>query len=278
MAPTVMEPYRQLVINEKEEEKEKEKTAVFERVVRPCLAELTGACLFVFIGCMCIPHSLAKEPGKSHPALAATPIALAHGLLIASLVISFGKVSGGHFNPAVTVGVALAGHIAPLLAVFYVGMQLIGGLLGAALCRAVDTKALFESLNGGAHILPPETSAGQGILCEMLLTTLLVLTVIMGTCDGRTKSERAPLAIGFCVLVDILAGINTSGASMNPARSFGPAVAVSVYNSDVWTYHYVYWVGPILGSILAGVLYRFFLANPDKRLFVDTFYYKQLRS
>ena len=84
--------YAKLIFDEVEKKRNEEKRGVFERIVQPCLAELTGACLFVFVGCMCIPHSLGKEPGKSHPAVAATPIAIAHGLLLASLIISFGKV------------------------------------------------------------------------------------------------------------------------------------------------------------------------------------------
>jgi glycerol uptake facilitator-like aquaporin len=84
--------------------------------------------------------------------------------------------------------------------------------------------------------------------------------------DQDTKNMLGPVGIGFAVAVGIMAGAKVCGASMNPARSFGPAVVVSTFNSDIWSYHYVYWVGPALGSLLAVLWYRLFLAGHQKRL------------
>ncbi|XP_064618111.1 aquaporin-8-like [Liolophura sinensis] len=191
-------------------------------------------------------------------------VAIAHGLTIALLVASFGAVSGGHLNPAVTLGVFLSGGIKPLLAMAYVVAQLLGSLVGAGLVRAVLPSTTFKAIGGGAHNLVQGVGPGQGIVCETLLTMTLVLAVLMCAVD-TDKNVLAPLAIGFAVTVDILAGINVTGASMNPARSFGPAVVVSNV-SNVWSYHYVYWVGPLMGSLLATLLYRLCFANPDNRL------------
>ncbi|KAK7507976.1 hypothetical protein BaRGS_00000941, partial [Batillaria attramentaria] len=114
----------------------------------------------------------------------------------------------------------------------------------------------FKAIGGGAHNLGENVTAGEGMLCEIVLTVVLVLTVLMAAVDPQTKSNLAPLAIGFAVFVDILAGISVTGASMNPARSFGPAVVVSNVSSDFWKYHYIYWVGPLIGAIVAAVWYR----------------------
>ncbi|XP_012935620.1 aquaporin-8 isoform X1 [Aplysia californica] len=226
----------------------------FDGLLRPCLAELVGVTLFVFIGTMSV---------NGNDTLG---IALAHGLAIALLVMSTASISGGHLNPAVTLGVFLSGSIAPLTALLYFISQLLGGILGSALTRGVLSQHTFTNISGGATTLGPTTSAAQGLLCEVVLTSVLVSVVLLAAVDEDTKNLLGPLGIGFAVVVDILAGASVSGASMNPARSFGPAVVVSVYDSDVWSYHYIYWVGPALGSLLAVIWYRLFLAGPHKRL------------
>ncbi|XP_067672685.1 aquaporin-8-like isoform X1 [Haliotis asinina] len=238
----------------------------FQKILQPCMAEFLGVCLFVFIGCMSVQDPLGVN-SKGNPALTSTTaVAVGHGFMIALLVVAFGNISGAHLNPAVTFGILLSGAITPIMAFAYVIFQLLGALVGAALVRAVLPLAEYKMINGGAHILTA-VEPGQGIVCEILLTTVLVLTVLMSAVDDHNKSNLAPLAIGFAVTVCILAGINTTGASMNPARSFGPAVALTVYNPDVWNSHYVYWVGPLLGSVIAAIFYRIIFACPEKRVF-----------
>lgn len=231
----------------------------YEEYVRPVLAEFFGVTLFVCVGCLSVSTGPAPEP---------IVIAFAHGLTIALLVIGLGDVSGAHVNPAVTAAALLAGAITPVKAVLYVVAQLLGGICGAGLTRGILSSTEYETIGGGAHNLASGVTAGQGMLCEIVLTVVLVLTILMAAVDPKHKSVLAPLAIGFAVVVDILAGIGITGASMNPARSFGPAVMMSHFTSKFWDYHYIYWVGPFGGAIVAGVWYRLFLASSEKRLFL----------
>ncbi|XP_062605108.1 aquaporin-8-like [Saccostrea cucullata] len=184
------------------------------------------------------------------------PIAIAHGLTIVVLIAGLGKISGGHFNPVVTLGVTLSGGMHWVASIFYVLAQLIGGMVGAAFVLAVLPETVYKSITGGAHTLGSGVYPGWAILAEGILTFLLVFTVLLTAVD-ENKTKLAPLAIGFSVAVDIIAGAKTTGASMNPARSFGPAVAYSKYGDvNVWEHHYVYWFGPICGAGVAALLYK----------------------
>ncbi|KAL3875607.1 hypothetical protein ACJMK2_033542 [Sinanodonta woodiana] len=228
-------------------------TGGFKTIVQPILAEFVGACVFVFIGCMASQNNLL------------TAVALAHGLTIALLIIGLGGISGGHFNPAVTLGVTLAGAIKPVLALGYFIAQVLGGLLGAAFVRAVLPYDIYVTTKGGRHSLGKGVDPGWAIFGEVILTTVLVFTVLMSSVNRLTKSKLAPLAIGFAVAVDIMSGGPTTGASMNPARAFGPAVVSFAAVSGSFDNHYVWWVGPLLGGVIAGLLYRCLFASSDKR-------------
>ncbi|KAJ8318385.1 hypothetical protein KUTeg_003476 [Tegillarca granosa] len=200
--------------------------------VRPVIAEFTGVCLFVFVGVLSV-----NGAGGNIVA-----VALAHGMTIALLIMGLGNISGGHFNPAVTLGVAITGNIKLILAVAYLLAQTAGGLLGAAFVRAILTSTEYKNISGGAQVLQStDTEPGWAILCEGILTFILVFTVLMNAVDVKTKNNLAPLAIGFTVAVDILAGGKVTGASMNPARTFGPTVVASPLVDGLWLYHYVYW-------------------------------------
>ncbi|XP_059141591.1 aquaporin-8-like isoform X3 [Physella acuta] len=227
----------------------------FEQYIRPCFAEFLGVTLFVFIGCTSVEGTGGNIVG----------IAIAHGFTIALLVTATGAISGGQLNPAVTIGVFLAGAISAIKAVLFILSQVAGGVLGAALSRGVLGNNVYHNITGGAHQLGPNTTVGEGLLCEVMLTTILVTVVLTTAVDDGTKSVVAPLAIGFTVVVDILAGGALTGASMNPARSFGPAVVVTSFDSSIWQNHWIYWVGPALGGLLAGISYRLILASPNHR-------------
>ncbi|XP_046576191.1 aquaporin-like isoform X2 [Haliotis rubra] len=209
---------------------------------RALAGELVGVCFYVFIGCMATPHPEGVDPGTKHPGAGAIPVALAHGLGLAFLSAALLKISGAHLNPVVTLGVVLCGEMGLGAGLAYVATQTVAGVIGASLCR--------------------------GVLCEAVLTCAVVLTYILAVVDPNTKSDRGPIAIGFSVVVCTLAGVATTGGSMNPARSFGSAVAVSAYNVDVWKFHYIYWAGPVFGAAIAVLFYRFVLASPEKRLVV----------
>ncbi|CAD5230742.1 unnamed protein product [Bursaphelenchus xylophilus] len=224
------------------------------------VAEFIGDLIFIFIGSISV--NLAQG--------ALINIALAHGLAIFVLVSSLGHISGGHFNPAVTLTVALAGKLHALWVIPYWLAQLSGGFVGALLVRAVFTLDEYDKVMGGATI--PNTAAlwYQSLITEIILTMILCQTVLMCAVD-TSKNVLAPLAIGMTVCLDILGGASISGASMNPARSLGPCAAATIFSTVnptmiFWDYHYVYWAGPFLGATIAAFIYRTFFAQADDRL------------
>jgi MIP family channel proteins len=179
-------------------------------------------------------------------------IALAHGLVLAVMVSAFGHVSGGHVNPAVTIGLLVGGKIGGGRAVGYIISQLVGGVIAGLLLRAIFPAAVWGPANLGTPGLAPNVSAGTGVLVELILTFFLV-TAVYGTAVDEKAPKIGGFGIGLVLVFDILMGGPLTGASMNPARTFGPAVA-----SGFWANHWVYWVGPILGGILAAVAYRIY--------------------
>nr|UBX27117.1 aquaporin 8 variant [Bubalus bubalis] len=206
----------------------------YERLVQPCLVELLGSALFIFIGCLSVIEN-GPDTGRLQPALA-------HGLALGLVIATLGNISGGHFNPAVSPAAMLVGGFKLTMLFPYWISQLCGGLIGAALAKE------------------PEQVAGA-VVAEVILTTVLALTVCMGAINEKTLGPLAPFCIGFSVTVDILAGGAVSGACMNPARAFGPAMV-----ANHWDYHWIYWLGPLLASLLVGVLIRFFIGDAKIRL------------
>ncbi|MFQ6019421.1 MAG: MIP family channel protein [Dehalococcoidia bacterium] len=188
------------------------------------------------------------------------PIAVAHGLAIALLVAAIWRISGGHINPAVTFGAVLSGRMNPLLGVLYVAAQVAGAVTGAALLKAVFLENVETLTNLGAHSvnLNAISSVETGALVEAILTFVLVFTVFATAIDSRGPTQLAPIAIGLAVLADHMVGVPLTGASMNPARSFGPA-AIANFWDDQW----VYWVGPLLGGGLAALTYTFLFMGDD---------------
>ncbi|XP_077979543.1 aquaporin-8-like [Glandiceps talaboti] len=227
-----------------------------ERWIRPVFAEFFGTMMFVFIG------SLSGVVGYGATVDQASGLlvtAAAHGFTITLLIAGIGQASGGHFNPVVTLGVLCCGQMNVILGGLYMIFQLVGAICGAAIVMGVLTTDQYNFINGGATLLGEGISTDKAIGCEWILTMVLVSTVLQAAVDSK-PSVLAPLAIGLAVLVDILAGGTISGASMNPARSFGPAV---IYGT--WTDHWVYWVGPPGGAISSAIIYKLILASQDKR-------------
>ncbi|VDO91071.1 unnamed protein product [Heligmosomoides polygyrus] len=177
--------------------------------------------------------------------------------------------SGGHVNPAVTVGLAAAGKIPPSEAVYYVISQLFGGFLGALVVRVLLPYDKYVLIQGGATLCAANTAWYQGFFAEALTTYFLVQTVLLTAVDSSTV--LAPLAIGFTILMDILAVGGISGASMNPGRSLGPNIAATIFMKDklsstFWTYHWIYYVGPVVGALVAVGLYKLFFAKHERML------------
>jgi MIP family channel proteins len=224
-----------------------------DRAVAALIAEATGTFLFFFVGAgsVVLGDYLAGNGGTGPGLLG---VALAHGLALAVLVSALGAVSGGHFNPAVTLAVWIMGKITPMRAGLYVVAQLIGALAAGLLLKVVFADA-WQASNIGTPALGTGITPIMGIAVEAVLTSLLVLVVI-----GTAVDPRAPkiggLAIGLAVAADILVGGPLTGAAMNPARWFGPAVAAGAYAD--W---YVWWIGPAIGAAAAALIYRSALAE-----------------
>ncbi|XP_054499885.2 aquaporin-8 [Agelaius phoeniceus] len=226
----------------------------YERHVQPCLAELLGTALFIFTGCL----ALLDQPGGT----GRLQPALAHGLALAATVAVLGDISGGHFNPAVSLAVWLLGGLHVSLLIPYWLCQLCGGVIGAGLAKAVAPSERFGNASGGALGGPTAREQLPAVLgAEIVLSSFLLLVVCMGAINGRTRTPLAPLCTGLTVTAGILAGGGVSGACMNPARAFGPALV-----ANCWNYHWVYWVGPMLAALLVGGLVRFLLGDQATRL------------
>ncbi|XP_046851395.1 aquaporin-8-like [Xenia sp. Carnegie-2017] len=217
-------------------------SSLFFKYIRPCIAEMFGTILIVFTD-ICLGWSNA----------------LAHGYLIFALIAATSSVSGGCFNPVVTLALTIFRGIQPVLAPLLVLSQILGGIIGAALARAGMSSENYKMNFGGVRILGANINPGQGILAEALATSILVLVVLMVLLDERNKSKLAPLAIGLSVVGGILTNHSITGGSMNPVRSFGAAVV-----KNYWKHHYVYWVGPFLGGMLSTLMYGFVLASPNQ--------------
>jgi MIP family channel proteins len=213
------------------------------------VAEAIGTFLFFFVGAGAVV--LTTHAGDGGPGLVG--VALAHGLVLAVLVSTFGAISGGHFNPAVTVAVRLAGGIEWSRAAMYVVVQLLGALAAGLALRAVFPESSWEPTGIGTPALGEGISVGAGIAIEAVLTLLLVLTVFGTAIDARAP-RLGGMAIGLALAADILMSGPLTGGAVNPARWFGPAVASGSF--DNW---YVWWVGPLIGAIAAAIIYRYVL-------------------
>lgn len=223
-----------------------------ERYLKPVVAELVGTFAFFFIGAGAI---VTDTYSSGHVTLIG--IALAHGLILAIMVSTFGATSGGHFNPAVTIGFLVTRRIKPDLAALYILAQLIGGTLSGLALRAIFASSVWQVTHLGTPVLGAGVSFGTGVLLEAILTFFLVLSVFGTAVDARAP-KIGGFAIGLTVMVDILVGGPLTGAAMNPARAFGPALA-----SGYWSNQLVYWIGPIIGGAIAALLYDYLILREN---------------
>ncbi|XP_040384264.1 probable aquaporin TIP4-3 [Oryza brachyantha] len=223
--------------------------------LRAVLAELLLTFLFVFSGVA--SAMAAAKLGGGDTIAGLTAVAAAHALVVAVMVSAGLHVSGGHINPAVTLGLAVGGHITLFRSALYVLAQLLGASLACLLLAAL---AAGEPVP--VHALAASVSAARGVLMEAVLTFSLLFAVYATVVDqqrrGAAGGALGPLLVGLVVGANILAGGPYSGASMNPARSFGPALV-----AGDWADHWVYWAGPLIGGPLAGLLYEsLFMGRP----------------
>ncbi len=209
-------------------------------------AEFLGTFTLCFVGqgAICIQELL----GPQGPGLLG--IAVAHGLALAVMVSALGAASGGHFNPAVTLGFLATGRQSGASALRYILAQLAGAVVASYLVSAFLPRSVWQAVNLGAAALHPEVSAGSGAVIEMILTFFLV-TVVWGTAVDERAPKIGGFGIGLVVTMGILVGGPLTGAALNPARAFGAALI-----AGAWQDHWVWWVGPVLGGAAAAVAYR----------------------
>uniref|UniRef100_A0A4W2EN85 Aquaporin 6 n=1 Tax=Bos indicus x Bos taurus TaxID=30522 RepID=A0A4W2EN85_BOBOX len=220
-------------------------------ISRALFAEFLATGLYVFFGV----GSALRWPLVLPSVL---QIAITFNLATAVIVQITWKASGAHVNPAVTLAFLVGSHISLPRAVAYVAAQLAGATAGAALLYGVTPGDIRE--NFGVNMVRSSTSTGQAVAVELILTLQLVLCVFAST-DSRQTTGSPAATIGASVAVGHLIGIYFTGCSMNPARSFGSAVIVGKFEV-----HWIFWVGPLTGAVLASLIYNFILFPDTKTL------------
>jgi MIP family channel proteins len=187
-------------------------------------------------------------------------IALAHGLAIGLCIIAAGHISGGHFNPAVTISLFATGRISLNEGVIYIGSQLLGAVAACVVLLATFPSELRDAVGFGIPAVGGGFSSGNALVAEMVATFFLVFVIFGTAVDLRSGKALTGLAIGLTITMDILGIGGVSGAAMNPARWFGPAVVDGNF-TDFW----IWIVGPIIGGLVAAFLWSnvFFVGEPE---------------
>ncbi|KAK6148835.1 hypothetical protein DH2020_016360 [Rehmannia glutinosa] len=231
--------------------------------VKAYIAEFISTLLFVFagVGSAIAYNKLTSDASLDPPGLVA--IAVSHGFALFVAVAIGANISGGHVNPAVTFGLAVGGQITILTGLFYWIAQLLGATVSCFLLKVVTGGLAIPTHGVGAGV-----GAIEGVVMEIIITFALVYTVYATAADPKKGSlgTIAPIAIGFIVGANILAAGPFSGGSMNPARSFGPAVASGDFSG-----HWIYWVGPLIGGGLAGLVYSNVFMQQEHQPLVSEF-------
>jgi len=209
--------------------------------------------VFIGAGSICADQYLTAA-GK--PGVGLLGIAVASGLAMGAMVTAVGHVSGGHFNPAITIGFWVTKRIGTLSAIFYWIAQLLGATAAAYLIKFIISDSVWRPVALGTPSLATDFTRTHGMALEAVMTFLLVFVFFATAVDAKGVFNKiAGFAIGLIITVGTLFGYPFTGAAMNPARAFGPALA-----SRAWQNHGVYWVGPLFGGVLGGFLYdRIFL-------------------
>ncbi|CAD6565881.1 MAG: hypothetical protein CYPHOPRED_000082 [Cyphobasidiales sp. Tagirdzhanova-0007] len=216
--------------------------------------ELVGTCMFIFLGLGCI--KTAQDSQSAAQAQTATSLGnqtiifISAGMGLSLLITAwvFYRITGGLFNPAVTLSLYLIGGLKPIRALLLGLAQIIGGIAGSALIAALTPNG---GINGAITSLEKGMNIAQGLFLEMFLTAMLVFTVLMLAAEKHKATYLAPIGIGLTLFVCQMFGTLWTGCGMNPARSFGPSVVTASFPK----YHWIYWVGPFLGSLLATGIY-----------------------
>jgi MIP family channel proteins len=217
--------------------------------LRRGVAEFIGTFALIFVAA-----------GGAAYARVGTDLALANGLVILVMVSAFGFISGGFFNPAVTLGFLVTRRIAPALAGLYFLVQFGGAALAALVLKWVLPAGPQNASHLGVPALGSGLGAGAGVVIEAILTFFLVWVIFASAVDPRgTFKQIAGIAIGFTIAFDVLMGFGLTGAAMNPARAFGPQLV-----GDHWANWWVWYVGPLAGGVIAAALYELLYLRPAR--------------
>jgi aquaporin NIP len=211
-------------------------------LARRAAAEGLAAFALVFAGCGAVVTNATRQN-----ALGSVGVSLVFGLVIMVMIYATGHLSGAHINPAVTIAFTLTRHFPGRDAVAYIGAQLVGATAGAVLLLTA-----WSSKPAALGATVPSVATGTALLYEIVLTAFLMFVIVAVATDTRAVGAAAAIAIGGTVGLDALFGGPITGASMNPARSFGPALA-----SGTWTDFWIYVVGPIVGAAIGALAYQF---------------------
>jgi MIP family channel proteins len=212
------------------------------QIVRHVYSEFIGTFALVFVGGGAIMAASGNNGGT-------LDVALAHGLVLSVLCTAFMPIAA-HFNPAVTIGFLFARRITPMLAAIHVLTQIGAAILAAFALKALFPSQLFSVTRGGGQLISPSVTAMQAWGLEAV-ATFLVMTSIYGTAVDKRSPSIGGFGIGLAFAFDILMIGPFTGASMNPARSFGPAVATGIFEAQA-----IFWTAPIVGAIAAAILYE----------------------
>jgi MIP family channel proteins len=216
-------------------------------LIRRAAAEGLAAFALVFAGCGAIVANVQYDA-----ALGAVGVSLVFGLIIMVMVYATGHLSGAHINPAVTIAFALSRHFPPRDAVAYIAAQLAGAAAGALLLLAV-----WPDQPAGLGATLPTVGVGSAFVYELVLTAFLMFVIMAVATDTRAVGAAAAIAIGGTVGLDALFGGPVTGASMNPARSFGPALAAGEWR-DFW----IYVLAPVTGAGVGALAYQLVRGDP----------------
>jgi aquaporin Z len=220
---------------------------------RRLVAEAFGTFGFVFVGSAAVVVNAFPSAG-----FGILGIAVAHAFVLAIMITATMNISGGHLNPAVTFGLLVARKIDLRTALPYIAAQLAGAVLGALLVKYAIPSNVGRVLSYGTPVIASSITLGQAITIEAVLTFFLV-SAVFGTAVSPDAPKVGGFGIGLVLLFAILVGGPLTGAALNPARAFGPALV-----SGNWLGQAVWWVGPLLGGLAAGLLWKLVLLPPEK--------------
>ncbi|MGH2632144.1 MAG: MIP/aquaporin family protein [Tepidiformaceae bacterium] len=214
----------------------------------PLLAEALGTFALIFFGAGSI---IMTQNGDL------VAIALAHGLAIGLMVMAAGHISGGLYNPALTLGLWVARKFDAKKTALYIVAELIGAVIAALLLKAMFPSAMTDTVKLGVPAVGTPFTTGQALLAEIVTSFFLMYVVFGNAIDPRGKNPSSGLMIGLTITMGIFATGAVSGAAMNPARWFGPALA-----GNIWTDGWIWIVGPIVGAALGALVYAYIHLDP----------------